>query len=153
VSASSKAYTNLMDVTFDALMGQHLATIDQHLGITIDFDSVVGERLHDSFDFGTLRIIALAICRAAPSFTRDVHSKLFGGGRARLSYLRLVRLGDDGAFLFRVKASNIAGRSSLFRAKFFIVLNGEVIRSLVIFGILEDVDRMFVVLPGVICLF
>ena len=62
-----------MDVTFDALMGQHLPTIDQHLGVTVDFDSVVGKGLHDSLDLGTVRIVALALSRVA-LFTGDVHS-------------------------------------------------------------------------------
>jgi len=60
-----------VDVTFDALMGQHLSAIDQHLGFTVNFDSVVGNVLHDSLDLGTVRIVALAVGRVV-LFTGDI---------------------------------------------------------------------------------
>ena len=52
---SSETNTDLVDIAFDSLLSQNLASIDEELGLLVNLDSMVSEHAHYSASFRTLR--------------------------------------------------------------------------------------------------
>ena len=73
MSTRTEANTNLVNVSFDALVRQNLSSIDEKLGFVVDLDTVVSKRLHDLASFWALRLAA--VDRASLlSLTREIHA-------------------------------------------------------------------------------
>jgi len=63
VATCSETDTDFVYISLDALMSKNFCTIDEQLGARVDFDSMMGQTLHDSLYFWAVavRFVALAI--------------------------------------------------------------------------------------------
>ena len=55
---SSETNTDLVDIAFDSLLSQNLASIDEELGLLVNLDAMVCQPLHHFFAFWALRFVA-----------------------------------------------------------------------------------------------
>lgn len=91
--SSAESDSNAMDGTFDSLVCQNLASIDEHFRVLIDLDSVMGQRLHDALDFGAVRSVAAGEARV--SVLGEVHvASVLAVGRDDRALLHDRRLTD-----------------------------------------------------------
>ena len=52
---SSEANPDLFNIAFYSLLRQNFASIDEELGLLVNFDAMVSQHAHDSASFRTLR--------------------------------------------------------------------------------------------------
>ena len=69
MSSGAKANSGSVDSSFDTLLSQHFAAIDEKLGVVLDLDSMMGQSFHYALYFWALRVIAP---RLSPAF-REVN--------------------------------------------------------------------------------
>lgn len=54
MSSGAKANSGSVDSSFDTLLSQHFAAIDEKLGVVLDLDSMMGQSFHNALYFWAL---------------------------------------------------------------------------------------------------